>query len=421
MKLTVSPEDKTRDITFEVDTSLAQTSYAARPIPKDIELIAGVYALEWDPEAACMYSRGATVDNVLKLKKLPSMKSKNPKFFGFQFDSNDENTYLYCAADESKGTGKGYDTIYFDTNRNLDLSDDKPVQLAIENASGEYKSCKTEWITVSAYQGSENADRTNHPIAIQFFGTAYKDELYPGFSRKGTWAGTLETNKGKIKCLVVDHNANGIYNEQTARDYVSADLNQTGKSFADPYSQQALFQMNVSLVAGKGYEIRVNEVGNEITISPYTGPMGKILVQSTDVQGVKCDVRTLSIDGLYIFESYDGNPINIPAGKHKIVSCELVTSSKGPSRMTLGCTTDIQVDVQADHETVVDITGKLTSELTVDESTLKPGKTGSINWTVKIDDNVTGGIRFDNYDKSPDITICDKAGKEISKLKAGYT
>jgi len=66
-----------------------------------------------------------------EVKQYPAFKSAKP-FYGFvMFDCNysiPDSGIKYCfAIDESKGTGKGYDLLYFDLNRDFDLTNDNPV------------------------------------------------------------------------------------------------------------------------------------------------------------------------------------------------------------------------------------------------------------------------------------------------------
>lgn len=66
------------------------------------------------------------------IKALSKFKSKNPLFGKFELgkiDTEKDNAVsYYYALDESSGTGKGYDLLYFDINRDLDLSNDKPLK-----------------------------------------------------------------------------------------------------------------------------------------------------------------------------------------------------------------------------------------------------------------------------------------------------
>jgi len=63
--------------------------------------------------------------------KYPRFKSDKPIYgsvrFAGQFSEDDSKHLYYFAVDESAGTSKGYDQLYFDTNRDLDLTNDTPL------------------------------------------------------------------------------------------------------------------------------------------------------------------------------------------------------------------------------------------------------------------------------------------------------
>jgi hypothetical protein len=70
-----------------------------------------------------------------EVKNYPDFASKAPVFgsirFGARPDQTNSGWLFYFAVDESRGTGKGYDRLYFDSNRDLDLRNDpvsKPQQ-----------------------------------------------------------------------------------------------------------------------------------------------------------------------------------------------------------------------------------------------------------------------------------------------------
>jgi len=69
----------------------------------------------------------------LDVKNYPVFTSQTPIFgsvrFGGRPDDTNSGVLFYFAADESRGTGKGYDRLYFDANRDLDLRNDPVAKL----------------------------------------------------------------------------------------------------------------------------------------------------------------------------------------------------------------------------------------------------------------------------------------------------
>ena len=68
-----------------------------------------------------------------EVKNYPAFISGMPIFgsvrFGGRLDETNSGLLFYFAVDESRGTGKGYDRLYFDINRDLDLRNDPVAKL----------------------------------------------------------------------------------------------------------------------------------------------------------------------------------------------------------------------------------------------------------------------------------------------------
>ncbi|MGA3143719.1 MAG: hypothetical protein ABSF10_11980 [Verrucomicrobiota bacterium] len=68
-----------------------------------------------------------------EVKNYPAFTSEVPIFgsvrFGGRLDETNSGLLFYFAVDESRGTGKGFDRLYFDANRDLDLRNDPVVKL----------------------------------------------------------------------------------------------------------------------------------------------------------------------------------------------------------------------------------------------------------------------------------------------------
>ena len=84
-----------------------------------------------------------------EVKSYPAFVSKQPLFGSVRFAAGNGQTnggmQFYFAVDESQGTGKGYDRLYFDLNRDLDLRNDpvllthqQPVKRVVLNSTQYY-------------------------------------------------------------------------------------------------------------------------------------------------------------------------------------------------------------------------------------------------------------------------------------------
>jgi hypothetical protein len=78
-----------------------------------------------------------------EVKHYPAFTSQAPIFgsvrFGGKLGETNSGLLFYFAADESRGTGKGYDRFYFDANRDLDLRNDPVAKLQLSPPDHGYK------------------------------------------------------------------------------------------------------------------------------------------------------------------------------------------------------------------------------------------------------------------------------------------
>ena len=88
-----------------------------------------------------------------EVKVYPAFASKKPIYGSIHFYQDPKQPksarIIYFAVDESQGTGKGYDRLYFDANADLDLSNDpalRPQEHPPEKARFNYSSIKAQVI-----------------------------------------------------------------------------------------------------------------------------------------------------------------------------------------------------------------------------------------------------------------------------------
>ena len=76
----------------------------------------------------------------IEVNAYPAFKSDKPIYglvrFAGEFSREDSKNRYFFAVDESAGTGQGYDRLYFDLNRDLDLTNDTPL-VPLENPPDE--------------------------------------------------------------------------------------------------------------------------------------------------------------------------------------------------------------------------------------------------------------------------------------------
>lgn len=418
------------------DSSNNAYAVANRPIPDDFALTPGTYGLNWDPELDCRGSSPmrspvdwATIKS--RLKGLPRLVSKNVMGYAYPLDGPGEQGMVAVAVDESGGTGKGYDTLYVDTNRNADLSDEKPIRFSAP--SGNYQVTYTDWVSVASHQGPADAEHASNPISFRLQVYRSGDSLIFYAMKRGGWRGTLDSTKGKIECVLSDSNSNGIYGDLAdgasknlkLGDYLYADTNGCGRVLLLGYGSHSIMLCNVSKVGKNFYRITSDQIGNTITVAPYDGQMGDLLVKGDNIQGAGAVTKRLIVqgaNGYYDFSNLEG-PARLPVGDYRIAYCDMeMKTDKGT--LPFSCTFDAPVSIKPDQQTAFAVSGDLSLAIDPDTSRMavKPGQSATLNWSIKIGDKVTlNSIGDRTAASAPKVSFYDSTGKLIKTTTAGYT
>lgn len=436
-------EEKT-GVAISVDPSESgQYPYEAmnKPVPPDFELKAGTYELTWDSELDCSEAARSWAeiynDDVAKLLKAkPSFTSKKAKLYGCRFDGPGEERLLAVAVDESKGTGKGYDTLYVDFNRNLDLSDDKPIKIKpLQKGRGTV----TEWVTVQSQQQIVGGGKIDCSVKTKFEmywpGT---DDIYLSLQRKGGWKGTIDTSKGKVECALVDTTSNGVCGEATKYkdngemesygDSIFIDTNGAGRVLMMPWGSHSIRLHEISKIGGKFYSIKADGPGSKLVVEPYSGSTGTLLVRGGDIQGLKASSSAISVmgkTGSYDFADSSDGAITLPVGSYKVTQCGLSLQSKNtPQTLKITCRPSSNAEIKPGEETVIEVNGKLSLAINPEakKMTWTLGKTEDLHWSIKIGKDVElDSIGDDDRSNPPKIKFFNKNGKLAQTATAGYT
>jgi hypothetical protein len=225
----------------------------------------------------------------------------------------------------------------------------------------------------------------------------------------GTWSfaasGAMVGSFQNETIRVIDQNNNGRY------DDFGLDALVIGKGDA------AAFLSKVVSIGGALYTLDMNDLGDELTITPYEGKAGTLDLTGKYVTKGKLEAAVVrSVDGTSSFElSAAKGGLVVPEGKYEIVS-GLVTMGKESVRIKTGRAKPFTV--HADQASVVEWGGPLTADFTFvrtgDKVTFDPatlwffGKAGE-EYTQWIPDGAP-----------PKFVIADaKSGKEIAEAKFG--
>jgi len=414
-------------------------SVQSKPIPADFELTPGTYDLTWDPQLDCSRAVhiGSDMDEpgVRKwLKGAPTFASKKAKLYAYRFDGSGDAGRLAVAVDESKGDGKGYDTAYIDLNRNRDLTDDEPVSF---KTLAKWHDGYTEWVEVPSHQGPREGESMDHPVLVRleiYFGDGY---ISASLQKKGGWRGQIDSGKGKVECAVLDSNCDGIYGGQTTwkdngepenwGDELYIDTNAFGKLAMIGYGPHEIRPEPVTKVGSKFCLMSCTPLGNKLTVAPYTGETGTLLVRGDSVHGQKASAESIyvtSTNGSYSIECADGRPAALPVGSYRIYSCGLKLAAKTGSPLHMSCRTDSKVVITPGNQTTLAINGRLSMAVNPEKPELvwQAGSSQTMSWIIKIGDDATLssiGDRSERY--QPKVKFFDNSGKVVHTTSANYT
>jgi hypothetical protein len=420
-----------------IDEDQLRYSGEARKAPApDFEMKAGAYDLAWQGDFYCFDNVWNRID--LKgdkarneIGKLPGLKSEKPEFFAFGLDSDVSGKALLMAIDESGGTGKGYDTVCLDTNRNGDLSDEMPVRFERANEGA----C-TPWVEVQSHQGPLDGEHTDHPIKVRLRVNQLGKIDSLRLERKGAWVGIVDSNKGKVQFALVDTNYNGLYGEPSryahdgntsySGDFAFADTNGFGRVVPLIYDAHSFQLYGVTKAVGKFYTVTANPMGNKVSIEPYGGPMGKLLVRAGNIGGLKGSADQMGASGntaWYNFTTSPGTPADLPAGDYKIEWLSMQLADKNGRKVLTTCTLERPVHVGSGELAEVSIDGPLSLAINPEKKSMafKPGETTKINWYIKVGGMTLTAIGDRSPKYSPQVKFFNSAGKLIATTTGGYT
>ena len=195
--------------------------------------------------------------------------------FGGRPDETNSGAVYYFAVDESCGTGKGYDRLYFDANRDLDLRNDPVVKLQKTLPDHGYKPNFSGIKAVAAFDFLK--------VSLDANGSTLNPvEIMPRLLLTGN-----ETNTYRFMFFVRTHFFEGNikiagekFRAQLGNDYAVSDFSSPGaalalsggKSSFDWWGGDRISAMHK--VNGRFFSFSASPAGDELTVHPYSGDLG---------------------------------------------------------------------------------------------------------------------------------------------------
>jgi hypothetical protein len=223
------------------------------------------------------YSR-AVKQRFGKIKKCPELKSDNPWYgmLTLDYSSNKRrsDTTYYYVVDESEGTGKGYDRLYFDANQNLDLTDDPVLEPMKEAPPGTKQTERTTFVCFDYMPLTyDQSDRGKIEVMPRLRINKSGKREYGYFQFVPTVA-----RRGRIR--LGDQEFDALLAHRMAID-TRFDTRYTG-IYLVPVENPRRFdrwtcanQLNsMRVVDDKWYSFSATPDGDQLTVHPYRGELG---------------------------------------------------------------------------------------------------------------------------------------------------
>jgi len=237
------------------------------------------------------------------VKRYPEFESEKPLYGSVTFDSNytipDSGTKFYFAIDESKGTNKGYDTFYFDSNHNLDLTDDKPLNpieklpKGLLQSSGNEKIIYFDYLTINFDYGPEIGIQPFKIIpCLTFHSSGY---VYLNFIPTVARKGNICIGNYKYEAILIhDYKISGRFDRPDIK------ISLTPREGAPPLGrwQGADMMRGIHSIDGKLYSFSTTPKGDKLFVNTYKGDLGIFTIGSG-----KRKIKDMSVMGCLMSEN----------------------------------------------------------------------------------------------------------------------
>jgi len=223
--------------------------------------------------------------------------------------------HLWIALDKSNKDGM-YNRLFIDSDGDGSLSDEQPV----ESYRTEHR--YTYFGPVKVVFEGEDGPISYH-LNLQFYSREGRKRLYVN---SGCWyEGQIEIGDKKKHCVLIDYNANGIFNDRSLSSG-SCDRIRVGKKD----SRDTKFVGNFIEVEGVLYELEVARDGAYVVLNKAENvKYGKFEVPETITKFAACGEN-----GLFDVDPEKGTG-ELPVGKYRINNWEIVREDENGDKWSL--------------------------------------------------------------------------------------
>lgn len=250
-----------------------------------------------------------------QVKAYPKLESGRPlygaiDFTNWRIDPDKPSAYFFVV-DESRGTGKGYDRLYFDLNHDGDLTNDRPTTWLEQPISLSQPPKEGEIVTIDfpplAIPFDFGPDDGMMPVEIfprLSYSNAYtKGQLQMCYLIKEGREGTIRMGRHRFQAIIhQDHMISGRYDSPSTELHLLTTGFYRQATWQRWWGDEELSAMR--LVDGKLYSLSVSPTGDTLHVRRYRGELGILRIGPGNRQ-----ITEVGMSGSLASEKHAGVPI----------------------------------------------------------------------------------------------------------------
>ncbi|MBI9019431.1 MAG: hypothetical protein JEZ07_19455 [Phycisphaerae bacterium] len=340
---------------------------------------------------------------------------------GLGLPGTDPGQKFCLVLDESKGTGKGYDTLIVDANHDFDLTNDavlklvKDSPLAVAPPYGGEKPIVFDSFKLAIPGAKKGDGLTVWPVVRMYS----KDVCSVGFVCETAYAGKIKiADKEHDIVLAQIYSITGGFDSTMVSLFFGDDSPRDGMPIAYYHS-----------AAGKLWDIIPSATGDTLTVKPLEGAMCQIDFVCGDKKAQVSNAMLLSDQSRIIDASEftkDGKPLMVPAGNYAIVNAS-VAVGEVTTRLSMLSSEKMLYPIKATKGKAFAIDfkkpigGKVTSPA---EDNISISQNGSVNISASFFDDkqgfALGAVSVKGKTLEPAVKVYDASGKVIAQGKMPF-
>jgi hypothetical protein len=269
-----------------------------------------------------------------KLSTEPKYLSKTPVYVVAAFGNDMDNKYT-IVLDESKGTGRGYDVLYVDSNNNENLTDDRKIVGNIRQQGRDFTVGNFGPVEVMVDYGDKTAPY-HFSLEYNLYGQQsiqlngrdgrYIENMNVRLESSGYYTGAVQFGESQRQIAVIDFNGNGLFNEYfkpqsdirnpeerlyAIGDQIMIDANGDGRFTGNkelyPYARYLK-------VDGNWYSLDIPAHGGKVEVQTPNLKFGTIKIPT---QLGSCSFQLASANGILNFEG-TGQEFQVPMDTYQL-------------------------------------------------------------------------------------------------------